>query len=134
MDPYIVHPVHPGRDAPGQRLPTPAITAAMDPYIVHPAHPALVVQITRTMPNLPAALNARIDELWTAAAKRVEAAGAGRLFNGRIFSIDTVSPERITGHLTEYRRHVAQLEDNALFGELGIRSLAANGVLRCSGG
>jgi hypothetical protein len=72
--------------------------------------------------------------LWARAAARVEAGGAGRLFNGRIFSIDTVAPDRITGHLTEYRRLVAQLEDHALFAELGVRSLACGGVLRCSGG
>jgi hypothetical protein len=51
------------------------------------------------------------------------------LFNGRVFSIDTIAPDRITGHLTEYRRQVAQTEENALFADLGIRSLAACGVL-----
>ena len=38
------------------------------------------------------------------------------------------------GHLTEYRRLVAQAEDHALFADLGIRSLAACGVLRCADG
>src|SRR5450755_3066290 len=106
----------------------------MEPFVVHPIHPDVEVRITRRMPPLHAALEARIDTLWTAASARVAAGGAGNLFNGRVFSIDTIAPHRITGHLTEYRRLVAQVEDHSLFGELGIRSLAACGVLSCPGG
>jgi hypothetical protein len=106
----------------------------MQEYLVHPVTPDIDVRVTRAMPPLSPALEARIDRLWNAAAARVEAAGAGRLFNGQIFSIDTLAPGRITGHLTEYRRHIAQAEDGALFGELGIRALAACGVLRCADG
>ncbi len=51
-----------------------------------------------------------------------------------MFSIDTIAPDRITGHMTEYRRLVAQVEDHTLFAALGVRSLAACGVLRCPGG
>jgi hypothetical protein len=106
----------------------------MDPFIVHPVQPGLEVRVIRQMPPLPPELNAHIDAIWVRASARVAAGGAGQLFNGLIFSIDTLSPNRITGHLTEYRRHVAQLEEHALFTELGIRSLAACGVLRCTGG
>jgi hypothetical protein len=86
------------------------------------------------MPPLPRPLEARIDEIWQRASARVAAGGAGQLFNGRVFCIDTIAPHRITGHMTEYRRLVAQAENHALFGDLGIRSLAACGVLCCSGG
>jgi hypothetical protein len=106
----------------------------MTGFIVHSISPDLEVRVTREMPPLQPTLEARIDALWAKAAARVEAGGSGRLFNGRIFSIDTISPARITGHLTEYRRLVAQVEDHALFAELGIRSFSACGVLRCSGG
>jgi len=106
----------------------------MEPIVIHPIHPDLEVRITRPMPTLPAALEARIDALWAAASARVAAGGAGQLFNGRVFSLDTITPDRITGHLTEYRRLVAQVEDHTLFGELGIRSLAASGVLSCPAG
>jgi hypothetical protein len=106
----------------------------MEPFVIHPIHPDLEVRITRPMPPLPAALDVRIDALWAAASARVAAGGAGQLFNGRVFSIDTIAPNRITGHLTEYRRVVAQVEDHSLFGELAIRSLAACGVLSCSAG
>jgi hypothetical protein len=106
----------------------------MEPFVIHSIHPDLEVRITRPMPPLPAALDARIDALWAAASARVAAGGAGQLFNGQVFSIDTIAPDSITGHLTEYRRVVAQVEDHTLFPVLGIRSLAACGVLSCSGG
>jgi hypothetical protein len=108
--------------------------AGMESFVVHPVTPDVEVRITRAMPPLPSALEARIDALWAAASARVQAGGAGRLFNGQVFSIDAIAPDRITGHLTEYRRLVAQVEDHALFPDLGIRSLAACGVLCCSGG
>jgi hypothetical protein len=40
----------------------------------------------------------------------------------------------VTGHLTEYRRIVAQMDRPELFEELGVRPLAVCGVLRCAGG
>jgi hypothetical protein len=106
----------------------------MQNVTVHPVSPALAVQVTRPMPPLSPALDARVEALWTRAADRVERGGAGRLFNGRVFSIDAITPDLITGHLTEYRRVVAQAEDHALFPDLGIRALAVCGVLRCAGG
>jgi hypothetical protein len=114
--------------------PGPAIRTGMTAFVVHPVRPDLEVRITRTMPPLPAETEARIDVLWAAASARVAAGGAGQMFNGRVFSIDTIAPDRITGHLSEYRRLVAQVEDHTLFDVLGIRSLAACGVLSCSGG
>ena len=106
----------------------------MERFVVHPVRPDLEVRITREMPVLPPALEARIDAIWDQASARVAAGGSGPLFNGRVFSIDTISPGGIAGHLTEYRRLVAQVEDHALFPNLGIRSLAACGVLHCRGG
>jgi hypothetical protein len=106
----------------------------MESFAIHPIRPDVEVRITSSMPPLQDALEARIDVLWAAASARVAAGGAGQLFNGRVFSIDTIAPDRITGHLTEYRRLVAQVEDHTLFPELGIRSLAACGVLSCSAG
>jgi 8-oxo-dGTP pyrophosphatase MutT (NUDIX family) len=106
----------------------------MDPFIVHPVSQDVEVRVTRAMPPISSSLDARIDAIWAQASARVDAGGAGSLFNGQVFSIDTIAPGHIHGHLTEYRRLVAQMEDHSLFSDLGIRSLAACGVLRCSGG
>ena len=75
-----------------------------------------------------------MERLWQAASRRVAAGGAGRLFNGRVFSADTITPQLVTGHLTEFRRIVAQMEQPELFADLGVRPLAVCGVLRCAGG
>jgi hypothetical protein len=103
-------------------------------FHVHEITAAVQVRVIRMMPALPAALDARVEALWQSAAERVAAGGAGRLFNGRVFSVDRVEPESITGHMTEYRRLVAQMEDPTLFADLGIRSLAVCGVLCCADG
>lgn len=106
----------------------------MNRFIVHDVAPDVTVRVTRAMPALPAALDAAVETLWRTAAARVEAGGAGRLFNGQIFSIDSIAPHEIVGHFTEYRRLVAQMENHELFPELGIRSLSVCGVLHCAGG
>jgi len=106
----------------------------MDGFIVHDLAPGVTVRVTGAMPALPEAVDEAVERLWRAACERVEAGGAGRMFNGRVFSIDRIEPDRIEGHLTEYRRVVAQMEDHRLFPLLGIRSLATCGVLRCVGG
>ena len=92
------------------------------------------MRVTRAMPCLPASLDAEVEALWQAAAARVAAGGAGQLFNGRVFSADSIAPHAITGHLTEFRRIVAQMERPGLFAALGVRPLAVCGVLRCADG
>ncbi len=106
----------------------------MDGYVVHEVAPGVVVRVERAMPDLPPALDREVERLWRIASERVSAGGAGRMFNGRVFSADVISPRRITGHLTEYRRLVAQIERPELFAELGVRSFAVCGVLRCPDG
>lgn len=106
----------------------------MDGFVVHEVAPDVTVRVTRDMPPLPPSLDAEVERLWRIAADRVEAGGAGRIFNGHVFSIDRIAPHAIAGHMTEYRRLVAQIEDHGLFPVLGIRSLATSGVLRCAGG
>ncbi|HET7884570.1 MAG TPA: hypothetical protein VFL55_27015 [Acetobacteraceae bacterium] len=106
----------------------------MDGFVVHDVAPDVAVRIGRAMPELPVALDREVERLWQVACHRVAAGGAGQMFNGRVFSADVITPHLVTGHLTEYRRVVAQIEQPALFAELGVRSFAVCGVLRCAGG
>jgi 8-oxo-dGTP pyrophosphatase MutT (NUDIX family) len=106
----------------------------MDGFVVHPLLASVRVSVMRDMPTLDASLEAEIDRLWDAAQVRMEAGGAGRLFNGRVFSADTITEGHIGGHMTEFRRIVAQMQRPALFDVLGVRPLAVCGVLRCAGG
>jgi len=106
----------------------------VEEFVVHEVAADVAVRIGRSLPALPSVLEREVERLWQAAAHRVASGGAGRLFNGRIFSADVITPQLITGHLTEYRRLVAQMERPELAGELGVRSLATCGVLQCAGG
>ena len=106
----------------------------MDGFVVHEVAADIAVRIVREMPMLSASLDQEVERRWREACERVAAGGAGRLFNGRVFSADSITPHLVTGHLTEYRRSVAQMERPELFEELGIRSLAVCGVLRCADG
>jgi hypothetical protein len=111
-------------------------------FVVHEVAADLEVRIGRAMPALPSETELAVERLWQAASLRVSAGGAGQLFNGRVFSADTITPHLITGHLTEFRRMVAQMERPELFAipgsspgtSLGVRPLAVCGVLRCAGG
>jgi len=105
-----------------------------DGFVEHELDPAVRVRVVRPMPDLDASLEAAVEHLWRAAAQRVAAGGAGTLFNGRVFSADRITPTEITGHITEFRRIVAQMERPALFAALGLRPLAVCGVLRCADG
>jgi hypothetical protein len=82
------------------------------------------------MPALPAALEAEIDRLWA----RAQDFTGGKLFNGRIFCADVITPRLICGHWSEYRREVAQLARHDLWPVLAQRSLAVGGVVRCADG
>ena len=106
----------------------------MDGWVVHELAADLSVRVTRAMPTLSPALDAEVEALWQMAATRVAAGGAGILFNGRVFSADVITPHAISGHLTEFRRIVAQMEKPALFDALCVRPLAVCGVLRCADG
>ena len=81
------------------------------------------------MVELPPDLERRVASLWTA-----ERAERQELFNGRVFCADRVTPDRIVGHWTEYRRVLAQMRHPELFDRLRIRALAVNGLIECADG
>jgi hypothetical protein len=92
---------------------------------VHDIEPGCVFRVTREMPVLAPALEAEVDRLWAAAQLRMD----GKLFNGRVFSADLISPRLVCGHWTEFRRIVAQMARYDLHPSLGVRALAVGGVI-----
>jgi hypothetical protein len=102
----------------------------MQEWTVHEVDPALQVAVQRGLPLLAPSLEREIERLWEAARGRLGAA----LFNGRVFSADWITPHRVAGHFTEFRRIVAQVARPELFAELGLRPLAVNGVIRLRDG
>jgi hypothetical protein len=103
-------------------------------FVVHEVAADVLVRIGRAMPELPPDTELAVEQLWQAASRRAAVGGAGLLFNGLVFSADTITPHLVTGYLTEFRRSVAQMEDSKMFTALGVRPLAVCGVLRCVGG
>jgi hypothetical protein len=97
----------------------------MQQWPVHDVVPEVEVRVVREMAPLPAELEAEIDRIWAAAQVRM----AGKLFNGRVFSADVITPRLICGHWTEFRRIVAQMERHDLFRLIGARPLAVGGVI-----
>src|SRR5271165_3318030 len=107
---------------------------SLDGFVVHALDQAVRVRVVRPTPVLDTSLEATVEGLWLTAAQRVVVGGAGALFNGRVFSADRITRAEITGHVTEFRRIVAQMEQPELFAVLGLRPLAVCGVLRCADG
>lgn len=98
---------------------------ADDIWRVHEVAETLALRIARPAPALPAPLAAEVAAVWEAARR----APGARLFNGRVFSADAITPTRIDGHWTEFSRVVAQMRRPALFAALGVRPFAVGGVI-----
>ncbi len=96
----------------------------MNGWRVHEVAAEVRFRVVRPMSTLPPALDAEVERLW-----QIAQAHTPRLFNGRVFSADVITPRLVCGHWTEFRRIVAQMRRPDLHRELGIRSLAVNGVI-----
>jgi len=101
----------------------------MQEWVVHDVTASVRVVAARVMPALPAALEQEVDRLWQAARR-----ARPHIFNGRIFSIDEITPDIISGHWSEFRRSLAQIDRPELYDQLRVRSLAVNGVISCADG
>jgi hypothetical protein len=97
----------------------------MAAHMIHDIAPGVRFRVVRPMVPLPAALEVEIDRIWAAAQVRM----GGKLFNGRVFSADVITPHLVCGHWTEFRRIVAQMDRNELFQVIGARPLAVGGVI-----
>ncbi len=96
---------------------------------VHDVAPDVRVRVARDMPALPPALETEVSALRDAAQARM----GGKLFNGRVFSADRITPALIAGHWTEFRRVVARMDRPTLADTLPVRPLAAGGVIMGDG-
>ncbi|MFC7477075.1 NUDIX hydrolase [Dankookia sp. GCM10030260] len=79
---------------------------------------------------VPAGLEPAIAAAWAAAQGRA----GGRLFDGRVFSVSELAPDRIAGQLVAYRLVVAAYADPGLAAALRLRPLSVCGVLRMPDG
>ncbi|MBV9756825.1 MAG: hypothetical protein JO047_07205 [Alphaproteobacteria bacterium] len=102
----------------------------LEEWQVYPVAADVRARLVDEAPLLPAGLDADVEALWEAAQVRTR----GALFNGRVFSADALTPSLLSGHLTEFRRIVAQMDRPDLHAALGVRPLAVCGVVCCHDG
>jgi 8-oxo-dGTP pyrophosphatase MutT (NUDIX family) len=106
------------------------VSADLQDWRVYPVTTDVRARTVGELPPIPGGLGAEIDTLWEAAQVRTR----GALFNGRVFSTDALTPSLLTGHLTEFRRIVAQMDRPELHAVLRVRPLAVCGVVCCRDG
>ncbi len=94
-----------------------------------PVSPRVTVEVGAAPAPPSAEVLRAVDRVWAAARRETPA-----LFNGRVFSADVVTADRIIGHWTEYRFVLAQIREPALRNRLRIRSLAVSGLLHTPDG
>lgn len=92
-------------------------------------NPDITVQVNQNTPTLSASLEQTVEKIWQDSKHQFP-----QLFNGRVFTVDTITPHHITGHWTEYRRILAQIKKPELYKSLSLRSLAINGLITCPEG
>lgn len=78
--------------------------------------PDICARGVRDMPPLSTALQAEADVLW----EETRAHAGDALFNGRVFTVDEITPHLLSAQMTEFRRVVAQME-RPVFGTLRLR-------------
>ena len=99
-------------------------------FTVHDFLPSAIIDVLGEAPALPPGLETEVQGLWEAEQER----RSNPLFNGRILSASDIAPSRITGHVVEYRRWVAQRARPDLFVALRVRPVAVSGLLQCADG
>jgi 8-oxo-dGTP pyrophosphatase MutT (NUDIX family) len=102
----------------------------MPGWRAYEVRPEVEARIARGPPACAPSLESELDALWEAAQTRT----GGVLFNGQVFSVDRIAPELLSGHFTEFRRIVAQMERPRLYDALRVRPLAVCGVVCCREG
>ncbi|MCH4090302.1 phosphohydrolase [Acetobacter sp.] len=91
--------------------------------------PHVQLVVNQSGPVLTPDIELHVQTIWEDACTRRPG-----LFNGRIFCMETIAPDRIAGYWTEYRRALAQMADPTIFGDMPLHQLAVCGLLRCADG
>lgn len=92
-------------------------------------NPSITTSITPIDKKLPLSLEKEVEDIWNNKKKQFP-----KLFNGRIFNVESINSDTIIGHWTEYKRVLAQTEKPELYPALIIRSLAVIGLIQCPEG
>lgn len=89
-----------------------------------PLQKGFVVKLTSTAKALTAAQKKVADTIWAEQLNK----RAGALHNGKIFSVTSVTPEKIEGHFIDYKTYLASWYHPEIFAP-PIYSLAVSGLI-----
>ncbi|WP_141493146.1 NUDIX hydrolase [Neokomagataea tanensis] len=87
------------------------------------------IKITNKKNNLFTKYDKIIEEIWLNKKKTYPT-----LYNGRVFCVDSMTPDHIHGHWDEYKNILAQMSQPALFAENPLKPLAVVGLFKASDG
>ncbi|EUK18835.1 NUDIX hydrolase [Commensalibacter papalotli (ex Servin-Garciduenas et al. 2014)] len=90
---------------------------------------SLKISINSNIQKYSSSIENEVNTIWNNKRKQYP-----NLFNGRVFNIEQLNTETITGYWTEYRYVLAQTEKPELYPDLSIRSLAVIGLIKCPDG
>lgn len=94
-------------------------------------YPDVIVEVDRTTAaKLSFDALDRVNEIWRAATSKQDS----QLFNGTVFSVQSVEPKRIVVTPVEYKQYYAQVCDPSHTNAFDIRPLACSGLLTCEDG
>ncbi len=86
--------------------------------------PLEIVESTGNAAPFSTAIEQLVNEIW-----EQEKAKRPHLFDGEIFTVESISPQRASGRFVPYRYFIAQLNRPDLFSELHLQVLAVSGAL-----
>ncbi len=103
----------------------------LDRVTLHPVSATLAVDVEAVAAPDAADpdLRARIDAVWDAE----KATRGERLFDGPVFHLAGVTPERLTLWPRSYRHDLASRRDPTLAAALGLRFVGVTGIVTCEG-
>jgi hypothetical protein len=97
---------------------------------VYKLDPAFRLNILPAAPAPPAAIEARIEEIWAEEKRRRGAS----LYDGRAYSLAERTQTLLSLRETDYRHLLAQRRDPELYAALGLRPVGVTGILICREG
>jgi hypothetical protein len=97
---------------------------------VHPFSSSTRISVSDTLAVLSPVQEDCVQRVWQAEFERRE----GKLFNGRLLGVVSVTPALVRTRMASYSHWLAQRAQPALFADATLRPLAVSGVLHCPQG